>query len=85
VAVIILSTILNAGYFLPIVVRAFFAAPEPRAYAVGAAAARNTDGREHGEAPWPMVLALVATAVATLVLFFAPDIPLDLSRAMLVR
>jgi hypothetical protein len=32
-----------------------------------------------------MVLALVATATATLVLFFAPDIPLGLSKAMLVR
>jgi multicomponent Na+:H+ antiporter subunit D len=85
VAVIILSTILNAGYFLPIVVRAFFAAAEPHAHAVGAAATRRTEGGEHGEAPWPMVLALVATAVATLALFFVPDIPLGLSRAMLVR
>jgi hypothetical protein len=32
-----------------------------------------------------MVLALVVTAAATLVLFFVPDIPLALSKAMLAR
>jgi multicomponent Na+:H+ antiporter subunit D len=85
VAVIILSTVLNAAYFLPIVVRAFFAEAEPRALSVGAAAARHHDDTEHGEAPWPMVLALVVTAAATLVLFLVPDIPLDLAKAMLVR
>ena len=36
---------------------------------------------EHGEAPWPMVLALVVTAAATLVLFFVPDIPLALVQS----
>jgi hypothetical protein len=32
-----------------------------------------------------MVLALVVTAAATVVLFFAPDIPLGLATAMLAR
>jgi multicomponent Na+:H+ antiporter subunit D len=85
VAVIILSTVLNAAYFLPIVARAFFPEAQPRAHAVGAATARHADGAEHGEAPWSMVLALVVTAAATVVLFFVPNIPLALSKAMLAR
>jgi multicomponent Na+:H+ antiporter subunit D len=85
VGVIILSTVLNAAYFLPIVTRAFFTETAPRAHAAGAAAAHPAGGSEHGEAPWPMVLALLVTAGATVALFFAPDIPLDLSRAMLAR
>jgi multicomponent Na+:H+ antiporter subunit D len=85
VAVIILSTVLNAAYFLPIVGRAFFPAAEPRAHAVGASVVPHSHEATHGEAPWPMVLALVVTAAATLVLFLVPDIPLGLSRAMLAR
>jgi multicomponent Na+:H+ antiporter subunit D len=67
VAVIVVSTLLNAGYFLPIVYRAFFVAP-------------TGHGDAHGEAPLPMVLALCATAAATLLLFFLPDVPLALAR-----
>ena len=72
VAVIVASTLLNAGYFLPIVYRAFFGAP-------------REDGPDlaHGEAPLPMVLALCATATATLLLFFLPDVPLALARQTL--
>ena len=70
VAVIAASTLLNAGYFLPIVYRAFF---RP----VG-----DADGASHGEAPWPMVVALVATAAATVVMFFAPELPLALARQL---
>jgi multicomponent Na+:H+ antiporter subunit D len=76
VLVIVLSTALNAGYFLPIVFRAFFAEPV-RAHAAGAAAAPV---HEHGEAPWPMVAAMVVTAAATVMLFFAPDIPVTLAK-----
>jgi multicomponent Na+:H+ antiporter subunit D len=85
VGVIVLSTVLNAGYFLPIVVRAFFPAATLRPHAVGAAAEPHGHEAEHGEAPWPMVLALVVTAAATLVLFFAPGIPLGLGKSMLAR
>jgi multicomponent Na+:H+ antiporter subunit D len=85
VGVIVLSTVLNAAYFLPIVVRAFFPAAALRAHAVGAAAVPHTHEAIHGEAPWPMVLALVVTAGATLVLFFVADIPLALSKAILAR
>ena len=79
VGVIVLSTVLNAAYFLPILFRAFFAAPH-RAHSVGAAA---LDDDAHGEAPFPMVLALTITATATIVLFLAPDIPLALAKLML--
>jgi len=62
VAVIVLSTLLNAAYFLPIVYRAYFKAP-----ATGAA--------KHGEAPLPILVALLATAAITILLFFMPGIP----------
>ena len=67
VAVIALSTLLNAGYFLPIVYRAFF---------------RPAAGEAHGEAPRTMVAALVLTALATVALFFFPDVPLLLARRL---
>ena len=72
VAVIAASTLLNAGYFLPVVYRAFFVAPPQDAHA-------------HGEAPWPMVVAMVLTAAGTVLLFFIPDVPLALARQMLGR
>jgi multicomponent Na+:H+ antiporter subunit D len=72
VAVIALSTLLNAGYFLPIIYRAFFVA-EPR----------EAPAQSHGEAPLLMVGALVITAGATVLLFFFPDVPLALARQMI--
>ncbi|MDO9144555.1 monovalent cation/H+ antiporter subunit D family protein [Rhodoferax sp.] len=72
VTVIVLSTLLNAGYFLPIVYRAFFVAPPA-----------DPHGHPHGEAPLPMVIALTATATVTVLLFFFPDVPLALARQML--
>jgi multicomponent Na+:H+ antiporter subunit D len=69
VAVIAASTLLNAAYFLPIVYRAFF-----RPAAAGQAHVT------HGEAPLPIVAALVMTAAGTLALFFLPEIPLALAR-----
>lgn len=64
--VLILSTVLNAAYFLPIVFRAFFYQDE----AAGA--------QSHGEAPTTMVVALSLTATLTLLFFFfnAPVIAL---------
>jgi multicomponent Na+:H+ antiporter subunit D len=72
VAVIIASTLLNAGYFLPVVYRAFFRAP-----------VAGDHDHPHGEAPLLMVLALTATAAGTVLLFFLPDVPLALARQML--
>lgn len=71
-AVILLSTLLNAAYFLPIVHRAFFRpARDDRLHRPG-----------HGEAPLPMVIAIVLTASATLVAFFFPDVFLTLARGI---
>jgi multicomponent Na+:H+ antiporter subunit D len=71
VSVLIISTLLNAGYFLPIVFRAFFR-PSPR----------DAHG---GEAPWPIVLALTVTAAGAVLLFLMPDIPFALSTQMMAR
>ncbi|MGD8415974.1 MAG: monovalent cation/H+ antiporter subunit D family protein [Pseudomonadales bacterium] len=62
---IILSTALNAAYFLPIVFAAWFAREAP-------------GGKVHGEAPLPVVLALSVTALATLGFFFFNQGVLDL-------
>jgi len=67
VAVIAASTLLNAGYFLPIIYRAFFCAPQ---------------GEAHGEAPAIMVVALLLTAFVTVALFFFADFPLQLARRL---
>ena len=66
-AVVTASTLLNAGYFLPIVYRAFF---------------REGDAHEHGEAPWTMVAALVTTAALTVAMFVWADLPLALARSL---
>jgi multicomponent Na+:H+ antiporter subunit D len=68
IAVFIVSTLLNAAYFLPIVYAAFFKAPR--------------DEVAHGEAPLPMVIAMIVTATLTIGLFFYPDIPLRLAAAV---
>lgn len=112
VIVIILSTLLNAGYFLPIVYRAFFRAPPPPgAVHHGDQGAFDEDpehphdrptasdglfgdeadhSREHGhqasgahgEAPWPMVVALCCTAAATVAFFFYSDLAIDLASQL---
>ncbi|MGH8633513.1 MAG: monovalent cation/H+ antiporter subunit D family protein [Burkholderiales bacterium] len=69
-AVLIASTLLNAAYFLPIVHAAFFRKADDETHAT------------HGEAPLPIVLALIVTAGATLALFFVADVPLELARQL---
>ena len=71
VGAIVISTLLNAAYFMPIVYAAFF--KEEKA---------GTLHAEHGEAPLPIVLALGMTALFTLLIFFYPDIPLMLVERM---
>jgi multicomponent Na+:H+ antiporter subunit D len=65
----VLSTLLNAAYFVPIIYAAFFKLK-----------GHNPHPQEHGEAPWPIVAALVITAAGTIVLFLAPAIPFALAR-----
>jgi len=70
-AVMVMSTGLNAAYFLPIVFRAFFRSEG------------QTPERNHGEAPWPMVAALTFTA-ASVILFFVFNGPVvDIEARML--
>ncbi len=78
VAVIVVSTVLTTAYLLPIVFRAFFREP-PRARA-----GQRYD-RAPGEAPWPIVVALTATAVGTVILFLLPGVPFALSKLMIGR
>ena len=54
---IVLSTVLNAAYFLPII------------YAVWFMPVADSENKSHGEAPWPMVLALTLTATLTILFF----------------
>ena len=83
VGIIVLSTVLNAGYFLPILVRAFFVEATPVAlHAAGAQAAHPKHDDDHGEAPFPMVLALTITAAMSVLLFFFPDVALNLAKLM---
>ena len=67
-ATIILSTVLNAAYFLPIIYMAWFMRDE------------TSPGKEHGEAPWPAVLALALTALLTIAFFFFNGATLELER-----
>jgi multicomponent Na+:H+ antiporter subunit D len=71
IAVILVSTLLNAAYFMPIVYAAFFKEPAP-----------EVAHAPHGEAPLPIVLALGATAALTLLLFLFPTVPLALVGQM---
>ena len=75
VAVIVLSTLLNAAYFLPIIYSAFFSEPAE-------AHGNPVAGDGHGEAPFMIVAALVATAAATVILFFLPNLPLALAERL---
>jgi len=70
VAVILVSTLLNAAYFAPIVFSAF-------------ARPADDDPATHGEAPLPIVIALTTTAALTLALFLFHQVPLALAGQML--
>jgi multicomponent Na+:H+ antiporter subunit D len=67
VAVLMLSSLLSVAYLLPIVARAFFAAPAADAHG-------GHGGHDHGdgiqEAPLACLIALCATALLCLALFF---------------
>jgi multicomponent Na+:H+ antiporter subunit D len=73
IAVLVVSSILNACYFLPIVYRAFF-----RELPQGETAERK-------EAPAIMVVPLVLTTVGKLLLFFVPSIFLDLAKMVVAN
>ena len=68
-AVFLLSTLLNAAYLLPIVHRAFFRTP-----------VHDDHHSHHGEAPWPMVVAICLTAAGTLFAALFPEILMGLAQ-----
>ena len=70
IATVILSTVLNAAYFLPLVWMAWFAETRP-----GYGGVR--------EAPLPMVIALTFTGLATLAFFFFNAPVIELERQLL--
>ena len=74
IVIIILSTLLNAAYFLPIVHAAFMKPLSAEA-----------EAHPHGEAPVAIVIALTTTAVLTLLLFFLPGLALDLAGGLVGR
>ena len=73
--VILISTLLNAAYFVPIVYRAFFLK------------ATRTEGESesHGEAPLAIVIPLMFVAAMTLILFFFPQLFHQLAIAIPVQ
>ncbi len=75
VGVIILSTLLNTAYFIPIIYRAFFKQETPPKDAE----------HSHGEAPIQIVVALTITASLTILLFFFHQVPLELANQMVGR
>jgi multicomponent Na+:H+ antiporter subunit D len=72
VGVIVLSTLLNAAYFAPIVFSAF-------------ARPADDDPADHGEAPLPIVIAVTATAALTVLLFLFHQVPLELADQLVGR
>jgi multicomponent Na+:H+ antiporter subunit D len=87
---IVISTLLNAAYFLPIVYHAFFSAERINDSQVNSHEVVNGDevvhGHDevlsHGDAPLSMRIALVFTAGLTLLLFFLADSLLSLASGM---
>ncbi len=71
IAVIVISTVLNAAYFMPIVYSAFFAAPD-----------EDDKNADHGEAVLPIRLALIATASIAVLVFFFPGATLALVQQL---
>ena len=67
---IIASTVLNAAYFLPIIYAAWFL-PEDQA-----------PHKPHGEAPWPMAVAIAITTLLTLGFFFLNGPVIELERQL---
>jgi multicomponent Na+:H+ antiporter subunit D len=70
---IIVSTALNAAYFLPIVYMAWFMKED------------TPPPRPHGEGPWPAVLALAITAALTIGFFLFNATALDLERQLVTE
>ncbi|HQF37772.1 MAG TPA: proton-conducting transporter membrane subunit, partial [Opitutaceae bacterium] len=79
-AVLIVSSLLNAAYFAPVVYQAFFGKPAAAVAGHGAEAHGHGDAHghhDHGEAPLAMLIPLCISAVISVVLGFYPDLILQ--------
>lgn len=91
--VLVISTLLNAGYFLPIVYRAFFKPPwkpppdvdEPHDddHHGGDDHGHHAPLAEHGEAPIACVIAVVGTGLCTFAMFLYPNVFHGLARTLM--
>ncbi len=82
VSIMIVSTLLNAAYFVPIIYMAFFQSEEAEQPAYVGGGDDHHGDHDHGEAPLPIVIALTITAGLTILLFFFPGVPLALAKAL---
>ena len=73
IVVLVLSTLLNAAYFAPVVYQAFFGKPSAADLA-----------HPHHEAHWAMVIPLSITAAISVVIGFYPDFFMQFARAMVL-
>ena len=85
ILVLVVSTMLNAGYFLPIVYVAFFKDINKDSHILNSeskleSADDYTSKSQIREAPILMVVSLALTAIGTLFLFFKPSILLELAN-----
>ena len=87
--VLLLSTLLNAAYFVPVVYTAFFGRATPVGAGVGAGSHGHGHGDGHGhvqgaegEAPWAMVIPLTLTAAISVLLGFYPDLFMQFPKAL---
>jgi multicomponent Na+:H+ antiporter subunit D len=78
VFVLVTSTLLNAYYFLPVIYQAFFGTTDNPPDEQG-----EIQPQSIKEAPWQMVVAISATALATLLLFISPEVVLNLAHQLI--
>ena len=74
VGVIVLSTLLNAAYFLPIVYTGFFRTSKRKP---------SHSPTSTREAPFPIVMALTTSALLTVLFFCFPNLPLALAYQLI--
>jgi multicomponent Na+:H+ antiporter subunit D len=88
-AALMISSLLNIAYLMPIVIRAFFRPVDKENNSTELAEINNefnhTLRNRLAEAPWFCVIPLCFTAVACFILFFAPDAVEQLLNGMLER
>lgn len=72
IIVLVVSALLNAAYFVPVVYHAFFS-PPPAADA----------GHQHHEAPLAMLIPLCLTAAISVIIGFCPDLFMHFAQAVL--